>query len=91
MVRRNINESKRQINLELLVVLSNRDIDHQSTSTGLPSSVLRLPQPDAVVVMPFAQDKDFVGREDILTSLEKGFSQPTTLRRMALVGLGGIG
>lgn len=48
-------------------------------------------QPDAVVLMPFAQDKDFVGREDILTSLDEGFSQSTTLRRMALAGLGGIG
>ncbi|CAD6593296.1 MAG: hypothetical protein ASARMPREDX12_007021 [Alectoria sarmentosa] len=50
-----------------------------------------LAQPDAVVVMPFAQDRDFVGREDILTSLDEGFSQPTSLRRMALAGLGGIG
>ena len=41
--------------------------------------------------MPFAQDKDFIGRENILTSLEEGFSQSTTLRRMALAGLGGIG
>lgn len=41
--------------------------------------------------MPFAQDEDFVGREDILASLEEGFSQSTTLRRMALAGLGGIG
>ena len=41
--------------------------------------------------MPFAQDNDFVGREDLLASLEEGFSQSTTLRRMALAGLGGIG
>lgn len=50
-----------------------------------------MPQRDTVFVMPFAQDKDFVGREDILTSLDEGFSQSTTLRRMALAGLGGIG
>ena len=41
--------------------------------------------------MPFAQDKDFVGREDIFTSLDKGFSQSASLQRMALAGLGGIG
>ena len=41
--------------------------------------------------MPFAQDKDFVGREDILRSIEQGFAQPTTLRRIALAGLGGVG
>ena len=41
--------------------------------------------------MPFAQDNDFVGREDILTCIDEGFSQSTTLRRMALTGLGGIG
>ena len=50
-----------------------------------------LQQPGAVVVMPFAQDKDFVGREDILMSLDEGFSHSTSLRRMALAGLGGIG
>ena len=57
----------------------------------LRTSGPRLPQPDAIVVMPFAQDKDFVAREDILSSLEEGFSESTTLRRMALAGLGGIG
>ena len=41
--------------------------------------------------MPFAQDKDFVGREDIFASLDKGFSQSASLQRMALAGLGGIG
>ena len=41
--------------------------------------------------MPFAQDNDFVGREDILTGIDEGFSHPTTLRRIALAGLGGVG
>ena len=41
--------------------------------------------------MPFAQDKGFVGREAILTSIEEGFSQSVTLRRIALAGLGGVG
>ena len=41
--------------------------------------------------MPFAQDKDFVGREDILASIDEGFSHPTTMRRIALAGLGGVG
>ena len=48
-------------------------------------------QPEAIIVMPFAQDKDFVGREDILTNLDEGFSQSSSYRRMALAGLGGIG
>ncbi|KAM0795974.1 hypothetical protein BDR22DRAFT_919141, partial [Usnea florida] len=44
-----------------------------------------------IILMPFAQDKDFVGREDILKSIDEGFSQSTTLRRIALAGLGGVG
>lgn len=50
-----------------------------------------MPEADAIVVMPFAQDEDFVGREDTLTGLDEGFSQSRSCRRMALAGLGGIG
>ena len=41
--------------------------------------------------MPFPQDADFVGRSDVLLQIEQGFKDFRTLRRIVLVGLGGIG
>ena len=41
-------------------------------------------------MIPFAQDKHFVGREKILDNLDNAFSQQEH-NRVALQGLGGIG
>ena len=46
---------------------------------------------DPIFSLPFSRDKDFVGREDILESIDQGFLQEKTLQRMALAGIGGIG
>ena len=43
------------------------------------------------MVIPFEQNQDFTGREDILEDIGQGFFQLRSLRRMALAGLGGIG
>ena len=42
-------------------------------------------------VMPFERDEDFVGREDIIKMIDESFSKSQYNRRVALVGLGGIG
>ena len=42
-------------------------------------------------VMPFERDEDFVGREDIIKMIDESFSKSRFTRRVALVGLGGIG
>ena len=42
-------------------------------------------------VMPFERDEDFVGREDIIKMIDESFSKSRSTRRVALVGLGGIG
>jgi hypothetical protein len=48
-------------------------------------------QTEARIVIPFARDEDFVGREDILEKLSNMFSEPKYLHRVALQGLGGVG
>jgi hypothetical protein len=44
-------------------------------------------------MIPFQKDDNFVGREDILTKIHEKFKQAASQdhRRLALVGLGGIG
>ena len=53
------------------------------------SSVLK-PAP-ALSTIPFAQDKRFVGREDILTLLRSILETDIAHLRATLYGLGGIG
>jgi hypothetical protein len=48
-------------------------------------------QTEATIVIPFARDEDFVGREDILEKLSDMFSKSKHLHRVALEGLGGVG
>ena len=45
----------------------------------------------AISNIPFAQDKKFVGREDILTQLRSILENDTGHLRATLYGLGGIG
>lgn len=43
-------------------------------------------------MIPFGRDEDFVGREDILEVIQQKLSTSgSSLRRLALVGLGGVG
>jgi hypothetical protein len=48
-------------------------------------------QTEAAIVIPFARDGDFVGREDTLEKLSDLFSKSKHLHRVALEGLGGVG
>jgi len=41
--------------------------------------------------MPFDRDEDFVGREEVLHSIDRILSDRRPVRRLALAGLGGIG
>lgn len=42
-------------------------------------------------VMPFGRDEDLFGRKDIIKVIDKMFSNSKSARRVALVGLGGVG
>jgi hypothetical protein len=41
--------------------------------------------------MPFFEDEDFVGRENILEEMENRLSRGSVHSRLALVGPGGVG
>lgn len=41
--------------------------------------------------VPFAQDPDFVGRQDVIAELDAKFASRASHTRVALVGLGGMG
>ena len=41
--------------------------------------------------MPFGRDEDLFGRKDIIKVIDKMFSNSKSARRVALVGLGGVG
>ena len=41
-----------------------------------------------VFMVPFDRDKDFVGREDIISKIDQHFQ---TRQRIALAGIGGVG
>ena len=56
------------------------------TDTIVPT---KLKTPSSTV--PFNRDLDFVGRQDILTTLELIFSPQKSHKRVVLVGLGGVG
>jgi len=43
------------------------------------------------MLIPFARDDDFVGREDVITKIDQTFSKCQNVRRAALSGLGGVG
>jgi len=47
-------------------------------------------QPKATT-LPFRRDEDFVGREDILEEIGRKLTKLKSLRRVALIGLGGVG
>lgn len=42
-------------------------------------------------ILPFARDKKFVGRENILRIIENALDEAPNVRRVALTGLGGVG
>jgi hypothetical protein len=42
-------------------------------------------------IIPFRQDRHFIGRKDILQRLENIFEEVQYHKRAALVGLGGVG
>jgi len=42
-------------------------------------------------LMPFTRDEDFISRDDIIQEIDRIFSVPNTIRRVALTGLGGVG
>lgn len=42
-------------------------------------------------ILPFSRDQNFVGREEIIDNIDLILSDDRTVRRLALVGLGGIG
>lgn len=42
-------------------------------------------------VLPVPRDQNFVGREEIIEKIDHILSDDRTVRRLALVGLGGIG
>lgn len=48
-------------------------------------------QPGATTTLPFRRDDHFVGREDILEEIGLKFAKSGSLRRVGLVGLGGVG
>ncbi len=43
------------------------------------------------MVIPFGRDEDFVGQEDIIKMMDERFLNFKSVRRVALVGLGGVG
>lgn len=57
------------------------------TSPQLP----QLPRKTPSLILPFARDRNFVGREDVLTRVDEAFDEAPTVKRVALTGLGGIG
>jgi hypothetical protein len=50
-------------------------------------------RPEPLLIVPFQRDSMFVGREDIITEVEKRLKQGASRNhtRVALVGLGGVG
>ncbi|KAK3291652.1 uncharacterized protein B0H64DRAFT_248971 [Chaetomium fimeti] len=50
------------------------------------------PRPDNNwFLIPYAENKDFVGRTELLRNLQELLFKPNSPRRVALFGLGGIG
>lgn len=47
--------------------------------------------PETKSTLPFRRDEDFVGREAILQQVDHKLANPPSLRRVALIGLGGVG
>jgi hypothetical protein len=46
---------------------------------------------DTLFMVPFAKDDLFVGREDIIVKISERRAAMLTHKRMALIGLGGVG
>ena len=47
--------------------------------------------PKSFSTVPFPRDRDFIGREKILTEVRDAFADPKSQQWASLYGLGGIG
>ncbi len=50
-----------------------------------------LRQTRTLMMIPFRKDEDFVGKEDIIKMIGERFLNFRSVRRVALLGLGGVG
>lgn len=61
---------------------------YNNVPTQGPTERQKKPPP---LILPFARDRKFIGREDTLSSIDLALGQDSNVRRAALTGLGGVG